>query len=448
MEYCKIGFPVEVNKYCSCCTAKWQSGYIVRYNKDWAEKQDTPYHVRVHDDGKIYKFFGTEQFIRRANLRFKVGDAVEVPDGEYHGFSAVVVELFPVSDHFEEGGVLPYRVIDLGGAQSDIPYDTDDWITASTTPPPDFTVKFKRGDWVECREEEGCEWRAGVVLQANSDWKKRKCAPYFIRFGSGEECFYGPFIKECDSLGPGIERIRLDNDVDDDSLFGPCPMPDCPICFLPLPIDDRQQYDNPCCGATVCNGCDFAHTKASKGAKTCPFCRSARPRDNAEMFDLMRKRMDANDAENTFCMGCYYNMGWNGIQEDGQKAFELFLRAADLGSPRGCTNAAFGFRSGIHTEYDMDKAMFYFKKGASLGQVKSRHMLGAIAHETKNMTLAIRHWKVSASAGYQQSTDAILQCYKKGMMSKDDCTSVLLANQKARLEGSSLQRTMAAEASW
>jgi len=30
---------------------------------------------------------------------------------------------------------------------------------------------------------------------------------------------------------------------------------ECPICFIPLPIDDKATFYRPCCGKIICKGC-------------------------------------------------------------------------------------------------------------------------------------------------------------------------------------------------
>lgn len=274
---------------------------------------------------------------------------------------------------------MPHEVMLDGGSLDFSPRDHEDFIRQSDNPPIPVTT-FGRGDRLECKEDD--EWRAGTVIQSNEDWAQRVCAPFFIRFDDCKhEFFWGPSdcIRACDSLhriAAGVEKLGLS---DDDSLFDtPPPMPDCPICFLPLPIEDNAYTNKPCCGQTVCGGCEQAHWKTMGADKTCPFCRAPESRPLAETMILVRKRVELNDAENTFCLGCFYANGWNGLPKD-KKAFELYLRAADLGSLRACTNVSFEYEMGEVTEIDEDKARHYLEKGAKLGQVKARHKLGYVA---------------------------------------------------------------------
>jgi hypothetical protein len=108
-------------------------------------------------------------------------------------------------------------------------------------------------------------------------------------------------------------------------------MPDCPICYLPLPIDDCGYINKECCWVTICDGCKYSHSQVTGYDKTCPFCRSLPP-TKEEVLDRMWNRIERCDAENAFCMGVFYGDGMSmyGIPKNERKDFELFLRAADL----------------------------------------------------------------------------------------------------------------------
>lgn len=306
---------------------------------------------------------------------------------------------------------------------------------------------FDRGDRIECREGKDADWLAGTVLQSNLDWLERDCdcAPYFVKLDDGRQKFFGGYndrIRAIENESVMLENLSLE---DDDSLFAPAPpMPDCPICFLPLPTDDEGYLNLACCGVTICEGCNYTHSKAVGFEKTCPFCR-APPPNTHELLTLMRNRIECNDADNTFCMGVYYYHGMNGLKKNRQKAFELFVKAADLGSLRACTNAALEFENGAVTEKDEAKSNYYSTKGAKLGQVKARHKLGSNAAKKGEWDVALRHWKISASAGFKGSLNQILDSYNQGMLSKEECENVLSAHQQTRAEASSAQRKMAKE---
>ena len=373
--------------------------------------------------------------IRKAPLRFSVGDRVELimsskDESDFRNEPGTIVGLWRKCDCWEKDKVVPYATrLD----NSELVYsrcDTDEHIIPSGIPSVPV-ASFLKGDRVECKEDG--MWRQGTVIQSNLDCAERNCPPFFIRFDNGVSGFvYGTNIRACDTpplipISEALEKLGLS---DNESLFEtPPPMSDCPICFLPLPIADDAYQNQPCCGATICYGCFHAHWKARRLEKTCPFCRASELRSDEETVRLMRERVQLNDAENIYCLGCDYSTGSIGLPKDLKKAHELYVRAADLGSPRACTNASFGILIGEVVEIDEEKHIYYLEKGAKLGQVKARHFLGCLAVEKGEWDLALRHWKISSSAGYQPSLEELKKSYKRGYVSQggtnrmSSCTS-------------------------
>lgn len=388
--------------------------------------------------------------IQRAPLRFKVGDRVELLQGP-DPLLGTIVRLWAKNDFFEVGGIVAYELrLDNGELAFSI-RDSDDYIRFSDTPPIPVSC-FAHGDRVECKEFEtdNNSWRQGTMIQSNEDWAQRDCAPFFIQFDSGEsEFFHGTCIRAINSspLISVSDALKKKGLSDDDSLFDtPPPMPDCPICFLPLPIEDHAYRNKPCCGKTICCGCELAHWETEETENTCPFCRQPESRPLHETLALMKKRMKLNDAENTFCLACFYDKGINGLPKDRHKAHQLYVRAAELGSLRAFTNAAFGYRTGDVVEKDEAKGMYYLEKGAKLGQVKARYSLGEIAACKGEWDLAHRHFKISACAGYQPALDRIAGSYKQGMVGKEVYTECLRASQQVKAEAWSKDRAKAAAA--
>ncbi len=428
---------------------KWRRGTVVSTDKEWAANRWYPYTIKFDDEEEIRNFIGPAAMIRRAPLRFKLGDRVELLRGP-EPLLGTVVRLWAKNDFWEEGGIVPYEVrLDDGELQYTI-QDSDDFIKLSDTPPIPVSC-FAHGDRVECKRFETEEtWYQGTMIQSNEDWAERDCPPFFIRFDDGEsEFFYGTCIRAsaCSPLIPISDALKKLGLSDDDSLFDtPPPMSECPICFLPLPIEDDAYVNKSCCGKTICDGCEQAHRATVETENSCPFCRKSESRPVHETMALIKKRMELNDAENTFCLGCFYEGGMNGLPMDPHKAHQLYVRAAELGSPRACTNAANGYSAGDVVEKDDTKAMYYYEKGAKLGQVKARYTLGEFAAYHGEWDLAHRHYKISACAGFQRALDRIAENYKQGMIGKEVYTDCLRASQQAKANAWSKDRAKAATA--
>ncbi len=104
---------------------------------------------------------------------------------------------------------------------------------------------------------------------------------------------------------------------------------DCPLCFLPLPIDGSKSMFRTCCSEVICMGCVYAnfmnnlHDRVK--AKRCPFCRE--PANDDENDKRMMKRVKADDP------AALREMGAERF-EDGNydAAFEYWTKAAELGN--------------------------------------------------------------------------------------------------------------------
>ena len=75
--------------------------------------------------------------------------------------------------------------------------------------------------------------------------------------------------------------------------------------------------------------------------------------------------------------------------------------------------------------------MIYYGLSAIRGEVLARHELGIIAHKAGNMNRAVKHWVISAEAGYDDSLTEIRECFMDGHAPKDDFEKALRAHKEA-----------------
>ena len=100
---------------------------------------------------------------------------------------------------------------------------------------------------------------------------------------------------------------------------------ECPLCFLPMPLDERKSVFHSCCCKLVCIGCDCAYFLSS-GKDNCAFCREPAVDGEEENEKRVMKRVKANDpAALTQMGGKHFNEG------DPQKSVEYLRKAAELG---------------------------------------------------------------------------------------------------------------------
>jgi len=252
----------------------------------------------------------------------------------------------------------------------------------------------------------------------------------------------------------------------DELLFkDPPAKEECPICFLPMPIDliccislppatvssvpihdyataneelvkiDTAHYF-PCCGKRICGGC--VHSCIQSGnTRKCPFCNSDRGgQTDGELVAEMMKRVAANDAASINLLAHHYHRGQLGVQQDHAKAMELYTRAADLGCSKAHQHMADSYHEGgAHNELgniyyeggDMKKAKFHFKAAAMAGNEVARYNLGCLEAESGNIERAIKHWAIAASAGYHKAMFQLKIGFENGYVSRESIDSTLAA---------------------
>ena len=239
----------------------------------------------------------------------------------------------------------------------------------------------------------------------------------------------------------------------DEALFkDPPPKEDCPICFLPMPVQliccmslppatvssvpiydfvkaneelaimDTEGY-YPCCGKNICRGCIHSFCE-SGNTERCAFCNSDQGNKTAEeRVEEIMKRVEANDAASIFLLAGYYYQGRLGLQQDQTKAMELYVRAADL----GCSKAHGSLGKIYHEGGNMKKAKFHFEAAAMAGYEMARYNLGFMESQSGNMERAAKHWIIAASAGDYIAMHELILCFQEGSVSRESIDSTLAA---------------------
>ena len=98
-------------------------------------------------------------------------------------------------------------------------------------------------------------------------------------------------------------------------------------------------------------------------------------------------------------------------------------------------------------EKDMKKGIHHSELAAMAGHEFARYNLGCIEYESRNMERAMKHWKISASAGDSDSMTAIHQLFKMGCVQNDVYELTLKAHNDSCAEMRSKAREDAEE-SW
>ena len=219
---------------------------------------------------------------------------------------------------------------------------------------------------------------------------------------------------------------------------------DCPICFLPMPLDNNARSIHACCGVKACNGCSFANTasEVQQGREDkCPFCRTiVVAKHGEEVKKRMLRRAEANDPIALEHLG---QLRYE--EEDYESAFRYWTRAAEVGDVNASFQLGSMYWKGKFVENDMDNCIAHWEQAAIGGHVVARYTLGHIEELMERFDRAVKHWIIAASLGHNGSIHELKNCYKEGYVSKDDLARALRANQAACDAMKSPQREAAAK---
>jgi len=220
-------------------------------------------------------------------------------------------------------------------------------------------------------------------------------------------------------------------------------MGDCPICFLPLPLDPKKSSMQSCCSKVVCKGClyaDFLRQLEERLGRVCPFCRQPLPKGEEEAHRNNMKRAEANDPIAIRCIGAkHYSAG------DYDTAFEYWTKAAELGDAVAHFGLSLLYEKGQGVEKDKKKEVYHLKKAAIAGHHLARFKLGLYERKNEGFERAVKHWIIAANLGSDEAIGVLKQCYKWGKVTKEDFATALRGHQAAVDATKSLHREAAPE---
>jgi hypothetical protein len=218
-------------------------------------------------------------------------------------------------------------------------------------------------------------------------------------------------------------------------------MGECPICCLPLPINDTKSTLSPCCSKTICNGCNVANQKREiEGGLVhrCAFCREPAPKTNKEAHKKMMERIKKNDPVAMQQMGKkrYHEGDYKTVLKYLTKAAELGDAAAHFGLSTMCYE-------GQGVEKDPKKAVYHLEEAAIGGHPEARHNLGCVEEFNGKYERAKNHFIIAANLGEDNSLKKLMQLYANGHASKEDYANALRAYQASLEATKSKEREVA-----
>eukprot|EP00984_Skeletonema_dohrnii_P019046 scaffold9045_cov78-Skeletonema_dohrnii-CCMP3373.AAC.2 len=219
---------------------------------------------------------------------------------------------------------------------------------------------------------------------------------------------------------------------------------DCPICCLPLSLDNEKSPVFSCCITTVCMGCVLANRKREKQNKlqhACPFCRRPMAKTQKDSETNYIKRAAVNDPRALVQVGIYHNK-----RGDHQSAVEHFAKAAALNSVEAHHMLSVSYRNGIGVEKDKKQEVYHLEQAAIGGHPLSRCHLGCVEEGNGRLDRAVKHWIIAANLGDDDSIKALKNCYELEVVSKENYASALRGYQAAIDATKSPQREAADKA--
>ena len=234
-------------------------------------------------------------------------------------------------------------------------------------------------------------------------------------------------------------QARLDNllataqtEMADVDLFAPIQeREECPICMIPLPIEDNEIRFMTCCGKSICIGCDYKQQMSEikngvpKSEQKCAFCCQPDPENHIK---ALKKLMKKNNPNAFMAMAERYKSG-DGVFQSDTRSLEMHIRAAELGHIVAFTIIGYFYDEGSAVEQDMSKASEYYEIAAKKGSVPAHQYLALFHESNGNIQNSINHRKVAASAGNQPSMNKLMKYYKQKLLSREDLTQTLRAFQ-------------------
>ena len=218
---------------------------------------------------------------------------------------------------------------------------------------------------------------------------------------------------------------------------------DCPICSLPLPLDQKKYGIYQCCSKMICKGCASANWRREdemRVQRTCPFCRVALPKSDEEFDKQRTKRIEVNDPVAISHQGMkQYDSG------DYSGAFEYFTKAAELGNAEAHRRLSGLYHDGNGVEEDERKFIYHAEEASIGGHPKARCALGLTELGNGNDDRAVKHFVISATQGDDLSIKMLLDLYRDGEVEKEVLAAALRAHKAAVDATKSPQREEAEE---
>lgn len=253
------------------------------------------------------------------------------------------------------------------------------------------------------------------------------------------------------------------------------PRPSCPICRLTMPIHKNEQYYLPCCGRSICIGCEEEddekyeedwerrniaaaraaecellsgakngfHATVSRGPHKCPLCNENFHADDDQFNERIDKRIILGDGAAMAIRAFSIFDGNCNQQKDQAKSFEMFQRAYEMGDVHSAWHMGMSYYHGQGVEKSMEKSNEILLEGAEKGDIMCRFRLAVGVGSTESFTSAMYHFGIAARAGHEEALGAMEQGRHDGFCTREEYDEVEQACRRAQSDMKSSAREKA-----
>src|SRR6056300_1016455 len=184
---------------------------------------------------------------------------------------------------------------------------------------------------------------------------------------------------------------------------------ECPICCLPLPLDEKKSSINTCCSKMICAGCAYANLLRERGEglePRCPYCREPIPKTDEEETSNQMKRVKANDPV------AIYEMGRVRFSEgDYDGAIQYYTKAAKLGDDNAHFSLSLMYRYGDGVSQDKKQQLYHLEEASIGGHHLARYNLGSYELDNGRIERAKNHFIIGANLGDDKSLNAVKEYF-------------------------------------
>eukprot|EP00956_Cyclotella_meneghiniana_P004045 scaffold4911_cov47-Cyclotella_meneghiniana.AAC.3 len=228
---------------------------------------------------------------------------------------------------------------------------------------------------------------------------------------------------------------------------------DCPICCIPLDLDEESRIFKECCGKIICIGCAHRMTTNNCGRMQdhpCPFCRTPYCKNDHEYLQRVEKLMNENNTNidskrvALFEMGYYYREGKHGVLQSYSRSIEYMIRSAQLGYADANHNLGCAYHHGDGVKKDQKMVVYYWSLAAIQGSSKARHSLASyVFNVDKDIKRAMKHYRIAAEQGNPDSMATITSGVLRGYVTKAEYDEILTIHNQVLESKKSDQRDRA-----